>query len=119
MKLYSTFICCISAVVLLVVSCLAMENVTDLFFSRYKYKSHFAKFASVESFINSKRDKEKITLQNIQPAEVHKRMIKESDAYLQSKKDNAIESLIGKLAWGIVGIFFWVTHFILYHSKKY
>ncbi|WP_375359034.1 hypothetical protein [Candidatus Tisiphia endosymbiont of Neophilaenus lineatus] len=113
-QLYSIAICCVSAIILLVTLALTIQDITDLTLTEYKYRPNLIKFSSVEKFISSNHEQERVGLKLLSKNDINNRMEFEKNLYITERQDHAIANLINKASWIVISIIFWSTHLIMY-----
>ena len=117
-QLYSIAVCFIATLVLMLMTGLMINNMTDLAFPEYKHKAHLNNFESNERYLYYKNhidtEKKAIKWESLSEQSVSDLRIKEKNSYLSEKRGDAEASLINNLGWIVSCVFFLLLHWKIY-----
>lgn len=118
-QIYCLIICLISATTLMITLGVAFNSVTEMALTKYKFASTLNKFSSNDKYIEYKRynsdNKEKWNA--LSDEEIQTKRAIEKEDYIESRKREALSTIISCMTWFFVATLFFIVHWRL--QKKY
>ena len=131
LQLYALFICAISVIILLILSGVSLNSITNLLIPEYKNYSSMIRYESNEAYIQFREERadnyglnkdelknEVALLKQLPPQDLaNKRMDAKRD-FLENNKRTSIQDLINYFLWIVVTLSFFAIHWKIYKRTK-
>jgi hypothetical protein len=117
-QLYAMAVCFVAIMIIMIMSGLIINSLTEVVFTEYKHLERISNFESNENYRTYKKltnTPEEIAKLDKMPEQAIRDMRqKERINYINSMKNSAKESIFDRAGWIIISLFFLVIHWKIY-----